>query len=214
MDDIRQLIDLFLHVDVHLSALMQAYGFWIYAILFGIIFLETGLVITPFLPGDSLLFAAGALIAVSDFNIHLLVGLLIVAAVLGDGLNYSIGRYLGPKVFRAEKSFLFNPSHLLRAQSFYEKYGAKTIVIARFMPIIRTFAPFVAGIGQMNYSRFFIYNVIGGALWISSLSYAGYLLGEIPFVRKNFSALVLLIVFISCLPPVFEYLKSRKMAHL
>jgi membrane-associated protein len=188
---------------------IQTYGTQTYAILFLIIFLETGLVVTPFLPGDSLLFAAGAFAGLGSLSFWPLVALLIVAAILGDAVNYHIGAYVGPKVFHYPKSRFFNPDHLRKTHAFYEKYGGKTIIIARFVPIVRTFAPFVAGIGAMSYPRFFLYNATGAVLWVMICTTAGYFFGNLPFVKKNFSLVILAIIFISVLPMVFEYLKHR-----
>ncbi|MBI3654303.1 MAG: DedA family protein [Acidobacteria bacterium] len=211
MELIKSLIDLFLHLDKHLNEAIQHYGLWTYLILFLIVFCETGLVVTPFLPGDSLLFAAAALAASagSPLNVGLLFVLLSVAAIIGDTVNYWIGSYLGPKVFSQEKSRFFKKEHLLRTQKFYEKYGGKTIIIARFIPIVRTFAPFVAGIGQMKYWQFITYNIVGGIFWVAICLAAGYLFGNIPMVKNNFSLVVLAIVFISILPPIIEYFRSR-----
>jgi membrane-associated protein len=210
MEFIRWAIDLFLHLDKHLFEVITTYGTMTYALLFAIIFLETGLVVTPFLPGDSLLFAAGTFAGLGHLNLGLTFSLLCVAAVLGDSVNYAIGHFLGPKVFHFPKSRFFNPEHLKRTHAFYEKYGGKTIIIARFVPIIRTFAPFVAGIGAMSYGRFLSYNVIGGILWVSVCLFAGYFFGSFSFVQSNFSVVILAIVFISILPGLFEYLKHRR----
>lgn len=211
MEILREIIDFILHLDKHLGAIIQDYGAWTYAILFLIIFVETGVVVLPFLPGDSLLFAAGSLAALpgSPLNVWVMMGLLIVAAVLGDTLNYHIGDYLGPRVFRENSRFL-KREHLVRTQEFYEKHGAKTIILARFIPIIRTFAPFVAGVGTMSYSKFLSYNVVGGVLWVISLTGAGYFFGTIPIVQKNFSLVVLAIIGLSILPVIFEFIKSRR----
>ena len=203
------LVDLFLHLDKHLAEVIQAYGPWTYALLFTIVFLETGLVVTPLLPGDSLLFAAGSFAALGALDLSLLFLLLTVAAILGDTLNYAIGHYLGPKVFHYERSRFFNPEHLKRTHAFYEKYGGKTIIIARFVPIVRTFAPFVAGIGAMSYPRFLAYNVLGGVLWVAVCLAAGYFFGNLPFVKQNFSVVILAIIFVSVLPAVVEYLRHR-----
>jgi membrane-associated protein len=209
MELLYGLADIALHLDRHLAEVIRQYGTWTYGILFLIVFLETGLVVTPLLPGDSLLFAAGAFAALGSLDIGLLFLLLAVAAILGDTLNYGIGHYLGPKVFHYEKSRFFNPDHLRRTHAFYERYGGKTIVIARFVPIVRTFAPFVAGIGAMNYRRFVVYNVAGGLLWVAVCLGAGYFFGNLPFVKKNFSLVILAIVVISVLPAVVEYLRHR-----
>lgn len=214
IDFVRQAIDIFLHLDTHLNDLAIAVGPWLYLVLFLIIFAETGLVVTPFLPGDSLLFAVGALAAIegSPLNVHLIGALLYVAAVLGDATNYAIGNRIGPRVFTAEKSWLLNRKHLLHAQAFYEKHGGKTIIIARFVPIVRTFAPFVAGIGKMAYPRFASFNLIGAALWIPPFLYGGYWLGNIPAVKRNFHIIVVAIIIISVMPAVFEFLKARRQA--
>jgi membrane-associated protein len=210
--DIAFLASLFLHLDKHLAEVIQSYGPWTYGLLFAIVFLETGLVVTPLLPGDSLLFAAGSFAALGALDIALLFLLLSTAAVLGDTLNYAIGHYLGPKVFHYERSRFFNPEHLRQTHAFYEKYGGKTIIIARFVPIVRTFAPFVAGIGAMSYARFVLYNVAGGVLWVGVCLGAGHLFGNLPFVKKNFSVVILAIVFVSLLPAVVEYLRQRALA--
>ena len=209
MDLVHWFVDFFLHLDRHLAEVIQQYGAWTYVLLFLIVFLETGLVVTPILPGDSLLFAAGTFAALGAMSFWPLFFLLCAAAILGDTLNYAVGHYLGPKVFHFPKSRFFNPDHLRKTHAFYEKYGGKTIIIARFVPIVRTFAPFVAGIGAMSYARFLAYNVVGGVLWVASCLCAGYFFGNLPFVRNNFSLVILAIVFISILPAVFEYLKHR-----
>ena len=209
MDLVHWFVDFFLHLDTHLAQVIQAYGTWTYALLFLIVFLETGLVVTPFLPGDSLLFAAGSFAALGALDVSALFLLLSVAAVLGDTANYAIGKYLGPKVFHFPKSRFFNPEHLRRTHDFYEKYGAKTIVIARFVPIVRTFAPFVAGIGKMSYPKFLAYNVAGGVLWVAVCVFAGYFFGNLPFVKKNFTLVILAIIFVSVLPAVVEILRHR-----
>ena len=209
MDWIRWCIDLFLHLDKHLAQVVTSYGGHTYALLFAVVFLETGLVVTPLLPGDSLLFAAGAFAAVGSLKVGLLFALLSLAAILGDTLNYAIGAYLGPKVFHFPKSRFFNPEHLRRTHAFYEKYGGKTIIIARFVPIVRTFAPFVAGIGAMSYLRFLAYNVVGGVLWVAVCVFSGYFFGNQPIVKNNFSLVILAIIAISVLPAAFEYLRHR-----
>ena len=209
MDWIRWCIDLFLHLDKHLAQVVTSYGGHTYALLFAVVFLETGLVVTPLLPGDSLLFAAGAFAAVGSLKVGLLFALLSLAAILGDTLNYAIGAYLGPKVFHFPKSRFFNPEHLRRTHAFYEKYGGKTIIIARFVPIVRTFAPFVAGIGAMSYLRFLAYNVVGGVLWVAVCVSSGYFFGNQPIVKNNFSLVILAIIAISVLPAAFEYLRHR-----
>jgi membrane-associated protein len=205
---IKHLIDLFLHIDRHLQDVIAQYGLWTYALLFIVIFAETGLVVTPFLPGDSLLFAAGALAVGSVLNVHLLVLLLAGAAVLGNVVNYAIGAYLGPKVFTREDSWLLRKKHLERAHAFFETYGGRSIILTRFMPIIRTFVPFVAGVARMPYPRFFIFNLVGGCAWIAALTYAGYYFGQIEVVRKNFSIVVLGIIVVSLLPMVFELIRA------
>lgn len=209
MDLLRQLLDIFLHIDKHLHELCVSYGTWTYAILFLVIFAETGLVVTPFLPGDSLLFAAGALAASGSLDPFLLFVLLSVSAIIGDGVNYAIGKYLGPHVLKERKSRFFKKEYLDKTHAFYEKYGAKTIILARFVPIVRTFAPFVAGVGTMTYKRFFAYNVIGGIAWVAICIFAGYFFGGMEIVKKNFELVILAIIFISVLPMVIEYLKHR-----
>jgi len=209
MDLIAFFVDFFLHLDKHLAEVIQAYGAWTYALLFTIVFLETGLVVTPLLPGDSLLFAAGSFAALGAFDVSLLFVLLSVAAILGDTVNYAIGHYLGPRVFHYPKSRFFNPDHLKKTHDFYERYGGKTIIIARFVPIVRTFAPFVAGIGAMSYPRFIVYNVAGGLLWVTICLGAGYFFGNLPFVKKNFSLVILAIIAVSVMPAVVEYLRHR-----
>ena len=206
---IAQLIDLFLHLDAHLYELVSAYGPWVYLILFLVVFAETGLVVTPFLPGDSLLFATGAIAATGALDPNALVALLLVAAVLGDATNYWIGHTVGPKVFTRQKSWFFNPEHLHRTHAFYEKHGGKTIIIARFVPIIRTFAPFVAGIGEMSYRRFFSFNVVGALLWVPGLVYAGYFFGNLPIIKQNFSLVIFAIIGLSVLPMVVEVIRHR-----
>lgn len=210
MELIKYLIDFILHLDKHLVELVAQYGTWTYAILFLIIFCETGLVVTPFLPGDSLIFAVGALAAKDALNLYLVSVLMIVAAIIGDTLNYWIGYKIGPRIFSSEESRWLNRQHLERTHQFYEKYGGKTIIIARFMPIIRTFAPFVAGIGRMSYGRFLVYNVAGGIVWIVIFIAAGYLFGNIPIVKRNFTLVIFGIIFISILPGLIEYLRARR----
>ncbi|TGD81440.1 DedA family protein [Hymenobacter wooponensis] len=211
MEIIKHLIDFVLHLDKHLTELVQDYGVWTYAILFLIIFVETGVVVLPFLPGDSLLFAAGSLAALpgSPLNVWALMGLLIVAAVLGDALNYHIGDYLGPRVFSGNSRFL-KREHLEKTQAFYQKHGAKTIILARFIPIIRTFAPFVAGVGTMSYTKFLSYNLVGAVAWVLLLTGAGYFFGSMPFVQKNFSLVVVAIIVLSVLPAVWEFFKAKR----
>jgi membrane-associated protein len=210
MEFLSGIVDFVLHMDTHLSVLIQQAGGWTYLILFGVIFCETGLVVTPFLPGDSLIFAAGTFAARGDLKILPLFGLLAVAAVLGDTVNYWIGKIIGPKVFQKENSRIFKKSYLDRTHAFYEKYGAETIIIARFVPIVRTFAPFVAGIGRMNYARFLSYNVLGGIGWVALFSFGGFFFGNIPFVKKNFTIVIAAIIIISLIPAVWEVLKHRK----
>lgn len=210
MELIKYLIDFILHLDKHLVELVQQYGAWTYAILFLIIFCETGLVVTPFLPGDSLLFAIGALAAKDALNVFWVSVLLSIAAILGDTVNYWVGYKLGPRVFSSQNSRWLNREHLQRTHEFYEKYGGKTIIIARFMPIIRTFAPFVAGIGQMTYAKFLVYNVVGGIIWIVLFVAAGYWFGNIPVVKRNFTLVIFVIIILSVLPAVFEYWRARR----
>jgi len=202
-------IDFILHIDQHLVQIMAEYQVWTFLILFAIVFCETGLVIMPFLPGDSLLFASGAIVASSTFSIWLLIAILWSAGFLGDNLNYWVGRYLGQKVY--EKNYRFiKREYLNKTQSFYEEHGGKTVIIARFMPIIRTFAPFVAGVGSMNYSRFVLFSFVGNAVWVNSFCLAGYFFGNIPFVKANFTYVVMVIIFISLLPPVITILREKK----
>lgn len=208
------LIDLFLHFDRHLAEFATSYGVLVYALLFAIVFAETGLVVTPILPGDSLLFAAGALAATGALDIWLVLVLLLSAAVLGDAANYSVGRYVGPRVFSAHDGQTFwhrilNHDHLDKAHAFFEKYGGKAVVLARFVPIVRTFAPFVAGIGSMTYPRFLAYNVIGGTAWVLLFLLAGYFFGQLPFVKENFELVVPAIVLLSLVPIIYEMVKSR-----
>jgi membrane-associated protein len=207
-----EFIDVFLHLDKHLNEWAGMLGPWLYVVLFLIVFCETGLVVMPFLPGDSLLFAVGALISVpeSPLVLPVMFATLFLAAVIGDAVNYAIGKRVGPRVFTSETSWLLNKEHLVRTQGFYEKYGGKTIILARFMPIIRTFAPFVAGIGTMNYAKFAMFNVTGGFLWVSSFLFGGYLFGGVPIVKDNFHTVIVAIVVISVLPPIFEFLRARR----
>jgi membrane-associated protein len=209
MELISYLIDLFLHLDEHLNVIIQNYGVWTYGLLFLIIFLETGLVVTPFLPGDSLIFAAGTFAGLGSLNVVLLFFLLSAAAIIGDTVNYWIGHYVGPRAFNGEIRFL-KKEYLDRTHEFYERHGGKTIILARFIPIIRTFAPFVAGIGAMTYGHFIAYNVIGGILWVALFVFGGYFFGNLKFVQDNFSLVVLAIIFISVLPGVVEFLKERR----
>lgn len=210
----REIIDLFLHVDERLTAFVAEHGKLVYALLFGVIFAETGLVVTPFLPGDSLLFAAGAIAATGGLNLWVTMLLLFAASVLGDAVNYSVGHYIGPRVFRAEGRTgrlerLLNPKHLERTHEFFEKYGGKAVVLARFVPIVRTFIPFVAGAGSMTYGTFAFYNVLGGALWVLACVGAGYLFGNIPIVKENFELVILGIIGVSILPMVIEFFRAR-----
>jgi len=211
MEQITNLFNIFLHLDKYLADIVGQYGIWTYALLFLIIFMETGLVITPFLPGDSLLFAAGTLASPAldgVLNIWILIPLLSLAAILGDTVNYWIGHYIGPKAFSGNVRFL-KKEYLDRTHEFYEKHGGKTIILARFIPVIRTFAPFVAGIGAMNYSKFILYNVVGAILWVSIFTMGGYFFGRLSFVQDNFSIVVLTIIAISVMPAVFEFAKER-----
>jgi membrane-associated protein len=210
MEFVTFIIDFILHIDVHLAQLAASYGPWLFLILFLIIFCETGLVVTPFLPGDSMLFVAGAIAAAGAFNIHLMVATLILAAVLGDSANYQIGRMIGLKVFDKPDSRIFKRKHLDRTHAFFDRHGGKTIIIARFAPIIRTFAPFVAGVGAMRYTRFLSYNIVGAVLWVAAFSYAGYFFGNLPLVKKNLSLLILAIVVISLLPAVMGFIRQRR----
>lgn len=215
-DALKEMISVVLHIDQHLNGWVGSMGPWIYVLLFLIIFCETGLVVTPFLPGDSLLFALGAIAAIpeSPLSAILLFFILTIAAIIGDTVNYSIGKFAGPKVFKSQKIPLLNQKQLLKTQEFYLKHGGKTIVWARFIPIIRTFAPFVAGIGSMNYQRFLSYNILGAIFWISSFLSLGYLFGNLPIIQKNFHIVIFVIIFISFLPVVIEYLKSLKAKRL
>ncbi len=197
-------------LDQSLLNLAGQYGPWLYAILFVIIFAETGLVVFPFLPGDSILFIAGTITATADLNVHVLVGVLIAAAILGDSVNYAIGHYIGPRIFDKPDSRWFKQDHLRRTQAFYDKYGGVTIIIGRFIPIIRTFAPFLAGVAGMKYRNFLSFNVIGGVLWISSLVYAGFLFGNIPWVKQNLSLIVIGIVIVSLMPAIVTFLRERR----
>lgn len=206
---ITTFIDIFLHLDEYLSLVIAQYGVWTYAILFLVIFMETGFVVTPFLPGDSLLFAAGTFAALGVLNPWTLFLTLIVAAVLGDTINYWIGHTIGPRAFSGNVRFL-KKEHLERTSAFYEKHGGKTIILARFVPIIRTFAPFVAGVGIMDYVKFITYNVVGGLAWVALFIFGGFYFGNLPFVAENFEAVILAIIIISLIPPVLEYFKARK----
>lgn len=210
---LRDLIDLFLHLDRHLTELVAQYGTWTYAILFLIVFAETGFVLTPFLPGDSLLFAAGAIAALGPLDPWLLGFLLITAAIIGDTVNYLVGKWVGPKAFSGEVKWL-RKDYMDRTHAFFEKHGGKTIILARFVPIVRTFAPFVAGVGTMSYRRFLAYNVIGAVLWVSLFVGAGYFFGNLPQVKKNFSLVILAIIVLSTLPIVAEFVKEWRLRRL
>jgi len=212
MEFVHTIIDFILHLDVHLNQLANDYGVWLYLILFLIVFAETGLVVTPFLPGDSLLFAVGALCAIDGSPLHLgwMMLLLTAAAVIGDAVNYAIGSKVGPKVFYSETSRLLNKKHLLRTQRFYEKHGGKTIIIARFVPIIRTFAPFVAGIGKMGYRRFATFNVTGAVAWVVGFLVLGHSFGNLPVVKQRFHIVIFAIIFLSILPIIIEYIRDRR----
>ena len=209
MEYLASFIDIILHLDKHLALLVQQYGIWIYAILFAIIFSETGFVVTPFLPGDSLLFVAGALAALGGMDIGVLVVTLIAAAALGNMLNYQIGRLLGPKVFQWENSRFFNRAALDKTHAFYAKHGGKTLVMSRFLPLFRTFAPFVAGIGAMNYGRFMFYNLIGAVSWVVLLTLVGYFFGNLPWVQKNLSLVIVGIIVVSLIPAVIGWWQHR-----
>lgn len=209
MELIKYLVDFVLHLDTNLAVMVGQYGLFVYAILFVVVFAETGLVATPILPGDSLLFAAGAVAATGALNPNIIVGLLLLAPLCGDNTNYWIGYWLGPKVFNKPKSIFFNPEHLKRTHNFYEKYGTKMIIIARFMPIIRTFAPFVAGIGRMRYLKFLGFSVIGAVLWVPTFVYCGYFFGNIPIIKKNFTLVIFAIIFISLLPACYEFIYKK-----
>lgn len=208
MQILKGLLDFVLHLDKHLSPIIQQYGAWTYLLLFAIVFCETGLVVTPFLPGDSLLFAAGAFAANGSLSIWALIGALVAAAVLGDTANYWIGHFLGARLVASKR--LIKPAHIDKTHEFFEKYGGKAVIIARFVPIIRTFVPFVAGLGSMSYGRFMSYNLIGGAGWVLLCTMAGYLFGNLPFVQKNFSLVVLMIIVLSLLPAVWEIWSARR----
>jgi membrane-associated protein len=212
LDFLARLVDFVLHIDVHLDQIIRAYGSWTHLILFAIVFCETGLVVTPILPGDSLLFAVGAFSARGSLDLTLALTLLALAAILGDTVNYWIGHLVGPKVFHRTDVRFLNPKHLERTHEFYERYGGKTIIIARFVPIVRTFAPFVAGIGSMSYGRFLLYNVVGGVLWILLFVLGGYFFGNIPVVRRNFTLVIMAIIVVSVLPAVIEFVRQRRKA--
>jgi membrane-associated protein len=203
------MLDLILHLDVHLLALVHAYGAWVYALLFAIIFAETGFVVTPFLPGDSLLFVAGAIAAGGALEVHLLVALLVAAAFLGNLANYGIGRWLGQRLFTRQGSRWLNPAHLERAHAFYERHGGKAVVLSRFLPIVRTYIPFVAGMGAMSPRRFSAYNLAGAVAWVAALTYAGYFFGNIPWIKANLTWLIVAIVVVSLLPLAVAFLRAR-----
>ena len=207
------IIDFILHIDQHLTELAAQYGVWIYGILFLIIFCETGLVVMPLLPGDSLLFAAGSIAAIGEMNIHLMVVLLIIAAILGDAVNFMVGKFFGEKLFANPNSKIFKQSHLQKTQQFYAKHGGKTIIMARFIPIVRTFAPFVAGMGHMSYHHFLAYNVIGGVLWVTIFSYLGYFFGNLPIVKDNLSLVLIAIIVLSILPGIIEIIRHKRAAN-
>jgi membrane-associated protein len=209
MELLSTFLDIVLHLDRHLQWVVSNYGIWIYAILFAVVFCETGFVVTPFLPGDSLLFVAGALAAAGDMYVHGLFAALAAASFLGDNTNYWIGRFAGPRVFSRQQSRLFNPEHLRRTERFYEKYGPKTIFLARFMPIVRTFAPFVAGIGRMRYRTFLFYSFCGSIAWVGSLTYAGFYFGSVPVIRQNLTLVIGIIVLLSIAPAIVEYFRHR-----
>ncbi len=209
MELLAQFFGIVLHLDQHLTVLIQTYGAWVYVILFLIIYCETGLVVTPFLPGDSLLFVAGALAATGALDVHGLFALLVLASFSGDNTNYWIGRYLGPRVFKRERSRLLNPARIKRTQRFYEKHGGKTVILARFLPVIRTFAPFVAGIGRMTYSKFLFYSFSGSVFWIGFFIYGGYYFGNIPVVKNNLTLFILGIIVVSVLPGVVQFMRQK-----
>ena len=210
MEILALFVDVLLHLDEHLAALVQQYGVWIYAILFAIVFSETGFVVTPFLPGDSLLFVAGGLAAVGGMDLFLLVISLVAAASLGNMLNYQIGRYLGPSVFQWQNSRFFNRNALLKTQLFYERHGGKTLVISRFLPLLRTFAPFVAGIGTMNYARFLFFNLLGAVGWVLSLTLTGYFFANLPWVQRNLSGVIVGIVLVSLIPVAVGWIRGQR----
>jgi len=210
MEALRQIVDIFLHLDTHLKPILETYGGWTYLLLFVIVFCETGLVVTPFLPGDSLLFAAGAFAATGSLSLWVLFAVLIAAAVLGDTVNYWVGHFLGPRLLAMRRFRPIKPKHLAYTHEFFEKYGGKTIIIARFVPIVRTLAPFVAGLGRMRYRRFMSFNVVGGVAWVAICLVAGDLFGNLSFVKKNFSLVVLAIIALSLVPAVWELLRARR----
>jgi membrane-associated protein len=210
MEIIKNILDFFLHIDKHLSTIIQACGNWTYLLLFAIIFCETGLVVTPFLPGDSLLFATGALAAIGSFNIFWLCIILLSAAIIGDSVNYAIGKIFGERLFQKENSRFFKKEYLTRTHKFYEKYGGKTIILARFIPIVRTFAPFVAGVGRMSYLYFFIYNITGAILWVGVFVLGGFYFGNVPIVKHNFSIVIFVIIILSVLPALIEFWRHHR----
>jgi len=214
MDFIHFIIDFILHIDAHLAELVAEYGIWVYAILFLILFCETGLIVTPFLPGDSLLFVAGAIASLptNDLNVHVMVVLMVIAAVVGDAVNYTIGRLFGEKLFSNPNSKIFRRSYLDKTHAFYERHGGKTIILARFVPIVRTFAPFVAGMGHMSYRRFALYNVTGALVWVLLFTYAGYLFGNLPVIQENLKLLIVGIIVLSILPGVIEVIRHKRAA--
>jgi membrane-associated protein len=209
MEYVNWFVDLILHLDVHLKDLIQTYGMWIYAILFLVIYCETGLVVTPFLPGDSLLFAVGTFAASGALDLMTILPLLLLASISGDTTNYWVGAFIGPKVFTRQNSRIFRKDYLDRTHQFYETYGGKTIMIAKFVPIVRTFAPFVAGVGAMTYRKFFLFNIAGALIWVGGLILTGYWFGNLPFVKNNFSLVIGMIILISLLPGIIEYLRHR-----
>jgi len=209
VDIILKLLDIILHVDKYISIIIEMFGIWSYLILFLVIFCETGLVVTPFLPGDSLLFAAGAFAAIGSFDARILIALLASAAIIGDNVNYWIGYHVGPKIFHKENVRIFNKKHLIRTHEFYERHGGKTVILARFIPIIRTFSPFVAGIGRMRYTRFLIYDITGGILWPTLFVTAGYFFGNLPIVKKYFSLVIVAIIILSVTPIVVEIVRMK-----
>lgn len=214
MDFIYLVIDFILHIDAHLAELVAEYGIWVYAILFLILFCETGLIVTPFLPGDSLLFVAGAIAALptNDLNVHLMVAVMITAAIIGDAVNYTIGRLFGERLFSNPNSKIFRRSYLDKTHAFYERHGGKTIILARFVPIVRTFAPFVAGMGHMSYRRFAFYNVTGAFIWVLLFTYAGYLFGNLPVIQENLKLLIVGIIVLSIMPGVIEIIRHKRAA--
>ena len=210
METITNLIDFILHLDKHLNFVIESFGVWCYLLFFVIIFAETGLVVTPFLPGDSLLFALGTLAATGSLRVTWLFVVLSAAAVLGDSANYTIGRYFGLMILKRQGAWFLKKEHIEQTHRFYEKYGSKTIVLARFVPIVRTFAPFIAGVGKMTYLRFFSYNVIGGLLWVSLFLFGGFFFGNIPVIKRNFTLTIFAIIIISILPAVIEVIRQKR----